>query len=79
MAKFSMHDFVMKTLTKMKNSEDEYKVRQYALGWYEKDVLTDADMEVIDSWYVEVEEIEVNEEVVDPTETEEPEAEPTEE
>lgn len=48
---FSLHDFVMKTLSTMKNRLDEYQVRTYALSWYSKSVLTDDDMSVIDNWY----------------------------
>lgn len=54
---FSLHDFVFKTLETMKNRIDEYQVRAYALTWYSKSVLTDEDMNTIDSWYsVETEE-----------------------
>lgn len=54
---FSLHDFVFKTLETMKNRLDEYQVRAYALTWYSKSVLTDEDMNTIDSWYsVETEE-----------------------
>lgn len=48
---FDLHNFVFRTLEKMRLTEDEYHVRRYALGWYEKEVLTDADMETIDGWY----------------------------
>ena len=48
---FDLHDFVMKTLRSMKNTEPEYKVRKLALVWLEKDVLTLEDMAEIDSWY----------------------------
>lgn len=48
---FSLHDFVFKTLETMKNRLDEYQVRAYALTWYSKSVLTDEDMNTIDSWY----------------------------
>jgi hypothetical protein len=48
---FSLHDFVMKTLSTMKSRLDEYQVRTYALSWYSKSVLTDDDMLTIDSWY----------------------------
>lgn len=52
---FSLHDFVIKTLSTMKNRLDEYQVRAYALSWYSKSVLTDDDMLTIDSWYTVVE------------------------
>lgn len=48
---FNMHDFVMKTLRGMRKTEPEYKVRQYALSWFEKDVLTAEDLAEVDSWY----------------------------
>ena len=48
---FSLHNFVFKTLETMKNRLDEYQVRAYALSWYSKSVLTDDDMNTIDSWY----------------------------
>ncbi len=35
----------------MRNRLDEYQVRAYALSWYSKSVLTDEDMNTIDSWY----------------------------
>lgn len=48
---FNLHDFVIKTLSTMKNRLDEYQVRAYALSWYSKSVLTDDDMLTIESWY----------------------------
>lgn len=52
MAKFSLKKFVMKTLTAMRNAgEDEYKVMQYALKYYEKGVLTDNDLAEVESWF----------------------------
>ena len=48
---FNLHDFVIKTLSTMRNRLDEYQVRAYALTWYGKSVLTDEDMLTIDSWY----------------------------
>ena len=48
---FNLHDFVLRTLSTMKNRLDEYQVRAYALSWYSKSVLTDEDMNTIDSWY----------------------------
>ena len=58
---FNLHDFVIKTLSTMKNRLDEYQVRAYALSWYSKSVLTDEDMLTIDSWYT-VEETETTNE-----------------
>lgn len=52
MAKFNLKKFVMKTLTAMRNAgEDEYKVMQYALKYYEKGVLTDNDLAEVESWF----------------------------
>lgn len=48
---FNLHDFVIRTLSTMRNRLDEYQVRAYALSWYSKSVLTDEDMLTIDSWY----------------------------
>lgn len=48
---FNLHDFVIKTLSTMKNRLDEYQVRAYALSWYSKSVLTYEDMLTIESWY----------------------------
>lgn len=65
MAKFSLRNFVMKTLQSMKDGgEDEYKVMQYALKYYEKGVLEDTDLEEVQKWF---EEEEKKEEVVEPT------------
>lgn len=45
MAKFSMHDFVADTLRRMiAGGETDYRVMQYAAGWYERGTLVDADM-----------------------------------
>lgn len=52
MAKFILRAFVMKTLTSMKEAgEDEYKVMQYALKYYEKNVLTEEDLSEVESWF----------------------------
>ena len=53
-----LRKFVMKTLKGMyAGGENEYKVRKFALNWYNKDVLEDEDLTTIDSWYsVETEE-----------------------
>lgn len=55
--KFSLNNFVMRTLTAMRNGgEDEYKVMQYALKYYERGVLTEENMAEIESWYTPAEE-----------------------
>lgn len=46
---FSLHDFVMDTVMGMVGSEPDYKVRQYALGWYDKAQLTQDDMAALDN------------------------------
>lgn len=50
--KFSLKKFVMKTLTSMKSGgEDEYKIMQYALKYYEKGVLTEEDLAEVQAWF----------------------------
>ena len=50
--KFSLKNFVMKTLTSMKSGgEDEYKIMQYALKYYEKGVLTEEDLAEVQEWF----------------------------
>lgn len=57
MAKFSLNKFVIKTLTSMRDAgEDEYKIMQYALKYYEKGVLTEEDLAEIEAWFEEPEE-----------------------
>lgn len=52
MAKFSLKSFVMRTLESMKSGgEDEYKVMQYALKYYEKGVLAEDDLALVESWF----------------------------
>ena len=41
---FDLNVFVMETIDSMIGNEPEYKVRQYCLGWFEKNVLTEADL-----------------------------------
>lgn len=48
---FNLHDFVIRTLSTMRNRLDEYQVRAYALSRYSKSVLTDEDLATIDGWY----------------------------
>lgn len=72
---FNLHDFVLRTLSTMKNRLDEYQVRAYALSWYSKSVLTDEDLATIDGWYSAEEDTENSnsdfEEVTTNTESEE--------
>lgn len=60
--KFSLKNFVMKTLTSMKDGgEDEYKIMQYALKYYEKGVLTEEDLAEVQAWFEKPEELEKEE------------------
>ena len=45
---FDLREFVMKTLKEMAKNEQGYKVNRYALGWFEKDVLTVEDLAEVD-------------------------------
>ena len=59
----NLHKFVMRTLEQMyEGGEGEYKVRQFALKWYTKDVLKDEDLVTVDGWYSVDEEEEETEE-----------------
>ncbi|MBQ3072984.1 MAG: hypothetical protein IJD20_06795 [Oscillospiraceae bacterium] len=51
---FDLHKFVMDTVTVMIGKEPEYKVRQYALGWLEKDVLTQEDLAALEVHFAEL-------------------------
>lgn len=51
---FSMHNFVFETILGMIGREPEYKVRQYALGWLEKDVLTEDDLAAVEARFAEL-------------------------
>lgn len=75
MAKFSLNKFVMKTLTSMRDAgEDEYKIMQYALKYYEKGVLTEEDLIEIEAWFEGTEE-DTEEDVTEETLEETPETE----
>ena len=51
-----LRNFVMNTIKKMiADNVDEWQVRQYALGWYEKIVLVKEDLETIETLYAEKE------------------------
>jgi len=52
---FNLNVFVMETLDAMIGKEPEYKVRQYALGWFEKNVLTEDDLAYMETRYTELE------------------------
>lgn len=52
--KFDLTRFVMNTLHSMRdNGEDEYKIRQYALKYYERNVLTEENLAIIEDWFVQ--------------------------
>lgn len=62
--KFSLKNFVMKTLTSMKDGgEDEYKIMQYALKYYEKGILTEEDLAEVQAWFEKPEELEQEEQI----------------
>ncbi len=46
---FDLRDFVMRTLRGMAETEPGYKVNQYALGWFDRQVLTAEDLAVVDA------------------------------
>ena len=46
---FSLQKFVLDTIMKMIGNEPDYKVQEYSIGWYDKKVLTDEDMLLIQS------------------------------
>ena len=49
-----LRNFVMTTILKMIDSDrPEWEVRQLALGWYTKGVLTEEDLQTIDDKYKE--------------------------
>ncbi len=49
---FSLNEFVMKTLNGMIGNYPEFQVREYALNWYAKGVLTEEDLAEIEMWFV---------------------------
>ena len=49
-----LRNFVMTTILKMiDNNVAEWQVREYALGWYTKGILTEEDLQTIDEKYKE--------------------------
>jgi len=66
-----LRNFIMTTIFKMiDNNIPEWQVREYALGWYTKGILTEEDLKSIDEKYKEepVEETEQLDEEVNSTE-----------
>ncbi len=55
-----LRNFIMKTIRKMIDSVSvpEWQVREYAIGWYSKGVLTEEDLQEIDERYTQPEPIE---------------------
>lgn len=78
MAKFNLHDFVMKTIHKMVTSgmEAEYKIMQYSLNYYDKGIITDEDMTQVSEW---IDEEEAKREAIETENEQILEEEPTEE
>lgn len=54
-AGFSLHDFIMKTLSGMATNYAYWQVMEYALNWYSKGVLTEEDLATVESWFAEPE------------------------
>lgn len=66
-----LRNFVMTTILKMiDNNVAEWQVREYALGWYTKGVLTEEDLQTIDEKYKKDEQL--NTEVNSTEQIEEP-------
>ncbi len=53
-----LRNFIMKTIRKMINNVPEWQVREYAIGWYSKGVLTEEDLQEIEELYTVPEETE---------------------
>ena len=64
---FKIKDFVMKTLKGMIGNYPDFQVREYALNWYAKGVLTEEDLATIESILCPVEEV-TEEELTDEAE-----------
>ena len=47
---FSIHDFIMQTIHGMANRYPDFQVREYALNWYAKGKLTEADLATVEEW-----------------------------
>lgn len=46
---FDLHKFVMDTITRMIGNEPDYKVMEFSLKWYDKQVLKDEDLVMIEN------------------------------
>ena len=51
---FDLHTFILDTILEMVGKEPEYRVRQYALGWFDKGLLTQDDLARIAERYAEL-------------------------
>ncbi len=51
---FDLHAFVMNTILGMIGEEPEYRVRRYALGWFDRDVLTEEDLAAVEARFAEL-------------------------
>lgn len=68
-----LRKFIMDTILGMiEKNVAEWQVRQYALGWYSKSLLTEEDLAVIEEKYTVKEETVAEEELTEETSTEEP-------
>ena len=61
---FKIKEFVMKTLKGMVCNYPDFQVREYALNWYAKGVLTEEDLAELDAYINPITE-EVEEEVTE--------------
>ena len=46
---FDLREYILKLLDGAIGKEPDYKVRELALGWYDKSVLVEADLQAVDS------------------------------
>ena len=49
---FDLRKFVMDTLFGMVGNYPEFQVREYAINWYAKGMLTEEDLATVESWFV---------------------------
>lgn len=54
---FDLNKFVMDTLRGMVGNYPEFQVREFALNWYAKGKLTEEDLAMVESWFVEDEQL----------------------
>ena len=47
---FSIRDFIMNTIHGMVGRYPDFQVREYALNWYAKGKLTEADLATVEEW-----------------------------